>query len=57
MVTSPETKHPGFPNATDYHNKDTKGYFLSSYRVIGVNKRTLLRERFHLMIMSVAVII
>jgi hypothetical protein len=56
MVTSPETKHRSFPDATDYHNKDTKGYFLSSYRVISVNKSTFVRERFHLMIMSVAVI-
>jgi hypothetical protein len=41
----------------DYHNKDTKGYYLSRYRVISVNKKIFVRKRIHLMIISVAVII
>jgi len=44
-------------SGTDYHNKDTQGYYLSSYRVINVNKKIFVREMFHLMIMSVTVII
>ena len=43
MVISPETKQPDFPNATDYHNKDTEGYYLSSY----VNRKIFVRESFH----------